>query len=241
MKFPKHIILDVNKKYIDNSSQYWAINYINTFDQQGPDFNELFFYKKFFLKKESLMLNKITKNQKKFTIKYSLSNKSVFLTSAQRKFYKAFFTTRIKVKKPMLLSKHVGKDVYDYLYKSSSIFDIKNLKRLLKGFKPSPITPVFRTDTLRKLFDIHFIKKEKIYTKLKYSRVPQYDIVSGGVAAFAAAFIGFLITEKFGFELLDSGDFYYLFMYGVFVSFFIKLLLKLINNYVLDWNVFSYK
>ena len=31
-------------------------------------------------------------------------------------------------------------------------------------------------------FDIHFLRKEKIYTKLKYSRCPQYDIVSGGFA-----------------------------------------------------------
>lgn len=75
----------------------------------------------------------------------------------------------------------------------------------------------------KKLFDINFLKKEKIYTKLKYSRVPQYDIVSGGSAALLAGFLGFLICEKFGFELLDSGDFYFLFMYIVFLSFSFKL------------------
>lgn len=75
----------------------------------------------------------------------------------------------------------------------------------------------------KKLFDINFLRKEKIYTKLKYSRVPQYDIVSGGSAALLAGFLGFLICEKFGFELLDSGDFYFLFMYVVFLSFFFKL------------------
>jgi len=37
-----------------------------------------------------------------------------------------------------------------------------------------------------------------MYTKLKYSRVPQYDIVSGGSAALLAGFLGFLISEKFG-------------------------------------------
>jgi Na+/H+ antiporter NhaB len=60
--------------------------------------------------------------------------------------------------------------------------------------------------------------------------VPQYDIVSGGVAAIFAGFLGFLICEKFGFELLDSGDFYFLFMYLVFGIFFIRLLIKTLNN-----------
>jgi succinate-acetate transporter protein len=57
---------------------------------------------------------------------------------------------------------------------------------------------------------------------LKYSRTPAYDIVSGGAAALLAGFIGFLVSEKFGFELADSGDFYYAFMYCVFAAFSIK-------------------
>jgi hypothetical protein len=80
------------------------------------------------------------------------------------------------------------------------------------------------------LFNINFLKKEKMYTKLKYSRVPQYDIVSGGAAALLAAFLGFLITEKFGFELLDSADFYFIFMYLVFLFFSLRLFLKLFNT-----------
>ncbi len=60
---------------------------------------------------------------------------------------------------------------------------------------------------------ISFLKKERIYTKLKYSRVPQYDVISGGFAALFAGFLGFLICEKFGFELLDSGDFFILLVY----------------------------
>jgi hypothetical protein len=64
---------------------------------------------------------------------------------------------------------------------------------------------------------------------LKYSRVPQYDIVSGGVAALFAGFLGFLICEKFGFELLDSGDFYTFVMYIVFFCFFTKLYLRMLN------------
>lgn len=94
---------------------------------------------------------------------------------------------------------------------------------------------------LNSIFNIIFLRKEKIYTKLKYSRVPQYDIVSGGVALLFAGFIGFLVSEKFGFELADSGDFYYFFMYLVFIFFILKLFLKLFNSNQVDWNVFSPK
>lgn len=75
------------------------------------------------------------------------------------------------------------------------------------------------------LLNINFLRKERLYTKLKYSRSPAYDIVSGGAAAIFAGLLGFLISEKFGMELVDSGDFYYLFMYLVFCSFSIKPLL----------------
>lgn len=80
------------------------------------------------------------------------------------------------------------------------------------------------------LININFIRKERLYTKLKYSRSPAYDIVSGGSAALLAAFLGFLISEKYGFELVDSGDFYYLFMYCVFMSFSLKPLAHSLNH-----------
>jgi hypothetical protein len=76
-------------------------------------------------------------------------------------------------------------------------------------------------------FNIYFLRKEKIYTKLKYSRCPQYDMVSGGLAALLAGFIGFLICEKFGLELLDSGDFYIAFMYAVFLVFSLRPFLRI--------------
>ena len=78
--------------------------------------------------------------------------------------------------------------------------------------------------------DISFLRKEKIYTKLKYSRCPQYDIISGGFAALFAGFIGFLISEKFGIELVDSGDFYTVFMYGVFLCFSTRPLLRILDK-----------
>jgi hypothetical protein len=79
------------------------------------------------------------------------------------------------------------------------------------------------------IININFLKKERLYTKLKYSRSPAYDIVSGGSAALLAAFLGFLISEKYGFELVDSGDFYYLFIYIVFVSFSLRPVSHMLN------------
>ena len=91
------------------------------------------------------------------------------------------------------------------------------------------------------LFDINFLKKEKMYTKLKYSRSPQYDIVSGGVAAIFAGFLGFLISEKFGIELVDSGDFYTFFMYLVFLSFSCRPFLKVLSKHETLYHFFSIK
>lgn len=83
---------------------------------------------------------------------------------------------------------------------------------------------------INNLVNVNFLRKERLYTKLKYSRSPAYDMVSGGAAALFAAFLGFLVSEKYGFELADSGDFYYLFMYIVFLSFSIKPLITSINH-----------
>ena len=80
-------------------------------------------------------------------------------------------------------------------------------------------------NTTLNLININFLRKEKLYTKLKYSRSPAYDIVSGGAAALFAGFLGFLVSEKFGFELVDSGDFYFLTMYVVFLCFSLRPLL----------------
>ena len=91
------------------------------------------------------------------------------------------------------------------------------------------------------LFDVNFLRKEKLYTKLKYSRCPQYDIVSGGFAALLAGFIGFLISEKFGIELVDSGDFYIVFMYAVFLVFSLRPLLLSYSKHETPYNPISLK
>lgn len=100
-------------------------------------------------------------------------------------------------------------------------------------------TTVLTKNLTVSMFDINFVKKERLYTKLKYSRSPAYDIVSGGSAALFAAFIGFLISEKFGIELVDSGDFYIAFMYAVFISLSCRPLLRILSKADKMWSVIS--
>lgn len=121
-----------------------------------------------------------------------------------------------------------------------NLFNEIFIKKLFKKFNAKD-SHFFKINLDWSLFDINFLRKEKMYTKLKYSRVPQYDIVSGGSAALLAGFLGFLISEKFGFELVDSGDFYFIFMYVVFLFFFCRLLLKIMSNSEYSWNIISLK
>lgn len=241
MKFPKHILLDVTKLLISRSSQYWIIRYLFISLKNGQNFSDLTSHRKFFLKKENVYKNKIFQNQKLYTIAYNYSNPAIFFSEEQKKFYEIVYATRVKVKHRVIYSKHVGKEVYDYIMNPDAIFDEKSINRLIQNFDYKTTTSIFKTNLLWSLFDINFLKKEKMYTKLKYSRVPQYDIVSGGSAALFAGFLGFLICEKFGFELPDSGDFYYLFMYIVFLCFGCRPYLKLINSEKLSWNPLSFK
>jgi hypothetical protein len=50
---------------------------------------------------------------------------------------------------------------------------------LLNGGNDNSKKTVFK-DFNEEMFNINFLRKERLYTKLKYSRCPQYDIVSGG-------------------------------------------------------------
>jgi hypothetical protein len=59
------------------------------------------------------------------------------------------------------------------------------------------------------------------------------------MAALFSAFLGFLISEKFGLELVDSGDFYIAFMYGVFIVFSCRPLIKLVNTFEADYRFMS--
>jgi len=56
-----------------------------------------------------------------------------------------------------------------------------------------------------------------------------------------SGFIGFLISEKFGIELVDSGDFYIALMYGVILALTLKPLFKIIDKLEPSYNPFSLK
>jgi len=250
MKSPNHILLDINKPIIFYSNQYWIFKYFNSLNSIKTLFNTNF-HKKFLKKKENIFLNKLIQAQLKYTIKYNYSNLSIFLNNNEKSFINLKFQPKLSVKHRELDSSYYAKSVYDYLNTNDSIYDKKALRRLFKltfsknniNFQNSNLfnSKEFKSNNLFAIFNINFLKKEKMYTKLKYSRVPQYDIVSGGAAALLAAFLGFLITEKFGFELVDSADFYFVFMYLVFLFFSLRLFLKLFNFEQNSWNMISLK
>lgn len=143
---------------------------------------------------------------------------------------------KVNRRKPLLNNTLVSPSSYN-------IFNPAEPKRPLpvkEGEKPKfKFTSVVSSTILKQAFDINFLKKERLYTKLKYSRSPAYDIVSGGSAALLAGFIGFLVSEKFGIELVDSGDFYIVFMYVVFISFSLRPLLKITSQFSKTWLMFS--
>jgi hypothetical protein len=122
--------------------------------------------------------------------------------------------------------------MFDYLTLTSQEYTSNKLRHLLNRYDNTSnnFTTNLNLNTYTNLININFLRKERLYTKLKYSRSPAYDIVSGGAAALLAGFIGFLISEKFGYELVDSGDFYYAFMYGVFLTFSLKPLLTVSDS-----------
>jgi hypothetical protein len=132
-------------------------------------------------------------------------------------------------------------------HKSTSNFEDINVSNIKENIKTSAALKLTLKESsthnfsLNDIVNVNFLRKERLYTKLKYSRSPAYDIVSGGAAALLAGFIGFLISEKFGFELVDSGDFYYLFIYIVFASFSIRPLLTTMNYQSSIAQVFSLK
>lgn len=104
--------------------------------------------------------------------------------------------------------------IFLYTYLTFSDFKLKNAQ----------------AQKLTNYYFLYFLKHEPFYTKLKYSRVPQFDTSSGAAASFLSGMYGFLVCEKFGFELIDSGDFLYLIIYIVLYYFLGSLLLQILNN-----------
>lgn len=127
-------------------------------------------------------------------------------------------------------SSDFGQNAYMFLNLTPKNHSLYKLRSKLVKISRLNKKSGFTTNNLTGLLNLNFLRKERLYTKLKYSRSPAYDIVSGGSAALLAGFLGFLISEKFGFELVDSGDFYYGFMYVVFLAFSLKPLSLVADN-----------
>jgi hypothetical protein len=142
---------------------------------------------------------------------------------------------KFKLHKPFLT-----KSSY-YLY--NRVGTVSNFGKYLEDYRTSKEVTRLRLGYtyINSLSTTHLLRKERSYTKLKYSRSPSYDIVSGGSAALLAGLLGFLISEKFGMELVDSGDFYYLFMYLVFLSLSVRPLLLVSNVRRSLFNLISIK
>jgi hypothetical protein len=100
-----------------------------------------------------------------------------------------------------------------------------------------PVSPNLKV-TQTQPFNIYFFKKEIFYTKLKYSRVPQFDTSAGAVASFLSGMYGFMVCEKFGFELLDSGDFLFVVIYLVVFSLIVTALVGVFNTTTSLFNSF---
>ena len=134
---------------------------------------------------------------------------------------------------PQLYFKKVETKELMFLEYPKTRFDKKNLTKnnlkLKNNFNFNKLA-ITKSIFFWNNFNFNFIRKERLYTKLKYSRCPQYDIVSGGWAALFAGLIGFLISEKFGIELVDSGDFYNALMYIIFLTFSLRPLIKILGK-----------
>lgn len=226
MRYPKHLVLDFeNRKNIETN---WSYRF-NLSNKKSLVFFFIplnLFKNSTFLKTGTPMIDK----QEKYTLCFRQNSTFKFKPEVRR-------TTPINL--DILPSKDITtkKGLIDFLGRSTKkenhkMICYRNLYSkiyfsLYKTLKLATINS--NADPLRSLTNVNFLRRERLYTKLKYSRSPAYDIVSGGAAALLAGFLGFLVSEKYGFELVDSGDFYYLFMYAVFLGFSLRPLLTSIN------------
>ena len=247
MRRPNHVILDFEMNKSLNASSYWALNHLVR-NSQSPSFlKDLDIQTKYQQGKISQETLSMYKNQQKFTIKSNQSHDTEFLRSWEKdgitKIFKPTGMLNTKTSKHLLkYSQNKGRDSYMYINLPTDQYCRRSIKYLLARCDTAHLRQTtYSLNTWFSTVNINFLRKERLYTKLKYSRSPAYDIVSGGAAALLAGFFGFLITEKFGYELLDSGDFYFLFMYVVFLVFSIRPLLTISDANKGFWDAFSPK
>lgn len=232
MRKVNHILLNFEIQKKINSS-YWALNFLDNQTNSAKILTEVDLYKKFELNKQLKKQRPFLNEEQKYTVKLNTSHPTTFMKEWEKEGIIEVFEPVQKTKDEstkdfyLKYSQSKGRDSYMYLKLSNNRYYQRNVKRLLLRWESSDYSslPWQKFNSLNNIINLNFIRKERLYTKLKYSRSPAYDIVSGGSAALLSGFIGFLVSEKFGFELVDSGDFYYGFMYLVFIAFTLRPLL----------------
>ena len=231
MKFnyPQHLLLDIKTSNVKYTNNYWLFQYVKTFNKENYFSTTLNFINNptqyrfnnpFLAKTNTIQFVKNSGNQAFSTHSVDPALRSRKLLDAK----KAFVGTFTQVDSRVRTKDFTAFNLYKHNYELES---------------SSKINHLMSTSLTHLLFDINFLKKERLYTKLKYSRSPAYDIVSGGAAALLSAFIGFLISEKFGIELVDSGDFYIVWMYIVFIALACRPFLKISDVNQKNWSIFS--
>ena len=236
MRKPNHIVLDFESSKQLNSAHYWALNFFE--NKNLPIFlNNTYVFGKYNLARPNTNTNKLLNDHIKFTVKPNNISEAELLKPWEKEGLNSIYKPTKLVQDTNTLnyflnySQSKGRNWYMYLNLSDTQYMRRGLKYLFHKYKNTNTTSTTTTlNTVNSLLNINFLRKERLYTKLKYSRSPAFDIVSGGAAALLAGFIGFLISEKFGYELADSGDFYYLFMYGVFAAFSLRPLLTVSDS-----------
>lgn len=217
--YPQHLLLDVNKANLNYSNRYWVLQYFKSFTKDQYFSTTLNF------------INNPTKNNL-LNFRDEKSTTVTFMTSD------SYFTASKQNNSNPSRVRKLSHAKQKFL-NTTNDFTMASLYKHNANTDSTPINHLMSSSLTHLLFDINFIKKERLYTKLKYSRSPAYDIVSGGAAALMSAFIGFLISEKFGIELVDSGDFYIGFMYVVFIACACRPLLKILDVHKMNWSIFS--
>ena len=224
-----HIILDFESHKSVNTSKYWATKAISNSSNLSL-LNSVDLFAKF--SKE----NNITTHPN-LTINYSNE-----LSTYSRKVDTQHLTHLYSTKELSTINLKDNNLYRSYIVSNGLNLNLINLEQSIAlnlSLNRNSDNPTFSSS--HNLVNVNFLRKERLYTKLKYSRSPAYDIVSGGAAAILAGFLGFLISEKYGFELVDSGDFYFLFMYIVFLSFSVRPLLITLNSSQPLSTIFSIK
>lgn len=248
MRRPNHIILDFETSKSLNASNYWAINHLSLQSGSTKHLYNINVHSNFKQSNRWRKHSRVLRNLTKYTVKPNKLHIAHFLSQTEKESMGRLFTpfNTVGKKKPMHVLKYSqdkGKDLYAYLNLPSRDYDKHGLYQILRRYSRVGSKHVIdnKLITWLNLVNVNFLRKERLYTKLKYSRSPAFDIVSGGAAALLAGFIGFLISEKFGYELPDSGDFYYLFMYLVFAAFSVRPLLISSDSSKGFWHAFSPK